>query len=183
MKTFSLQEKLENDKVLLLPLKEMDFDAVYKPASQPEVWNQHPNKERWKRPVFENFFKGAIASGGAYKIIDKKNKEVIGCTRFYDYEPKDSSIYIGYTYFGKDFWGQGFNKATKSAMLDYIFQYVDQVKLHIGAENQRSQRSIEKIGAIKIAEEPVAYFGESTKLNFLYLITKKDWLMKEPSTN
>lgn len=178
MQSFSLQEKLENDLVLLLPLDADDFEAVYKPASHPKVWNQHPNKERWQRSVFENFFKGALASGGAYKIIDKKSKEVIGCTRFYEYDPQEKSIYIGYTYFGKDFWGQGYNKASKTVMLDYIFQYVNQVKLHIGAENYRSQRSIEKIGAIKIAEEPVAYFGENTKLNFLYVITKKDWLAK-----
>lgn len=178
MQTFSIQEILENNSVLLLPLEAEDFEAVYLPASHPDVWSQHPNKERWQRPVFENFFKGALESGGAYKIIAKKSNEVIGCTRFYDYNPEDNSIYIGYTYFGKDFWGQGFNKAAKTVMLDYIFQYVDQVKLHIGAENYRSQSSIEKIGAIKIAEEPVAYFGESTKLNFLYLITKKDWLSR-----
>ncbi|HTO16956.1 MAG TPA: GNAT family N-acetyltransferase [Edaphocola sp.] len=175
MQRFSVQTRLENDKVMLLPLEAADFEAVYIPASNPEVWNQHPNKERWQRSVFENFFNGALESKGAFKIMDKKENLVIGCTRFYDYDQEDDSIYIGYTYFGKDHWGQGFNREVKHLMLDYIFQYVSKVKLHIGAENYRSQSSIEKIGAVKIAEEKVAYFGESTKLNFLYLIEKEKW--------
>ena len=58
-------------------------------------------------------------------------------------------------------------------MLDYAFQYVDKVYFHIGAQNIRSQKAIEKIGAIKVDEFEVAYYGEPSKLNFIYLINKK----------
>jgi hypothetical protein len=36
-----------------------------------KVWEQHPNKDRYQREVFENFFKGAIESKGAFKIVEK----------------------------------------------------------------------------------------------------------------
>jgi RimJ/RimL family protein N-acetyltransferase len=57
-------------------------------------------------------------------------------------------------------------------MLDYAFQYVNKVYFHIGAFNIRSQKAIEKIGAIKVDEFEVEYYGEDSKLNFVYLIEK-----------
>lgn len=170
-----LQTILENDQVLLLPLKEEDFEEVYSAASDPEVWDQHPNKDRWKREVFQNFFQGAIESGGAYKIIDNNSGKVIGSTRFYGHIPEESSILIGYTYFSKSHWGQGFNQSVKTLMLDYIFQFVSTVVLHIGATNTRSKKSIKKIGAKKIDELVVTYYGEEPKLNVVYEIKKEDW--------
>jgi RimJ/RimL family protein N-acetyltransferase len=58
-------------------------------------------------------------------------------------------------------------------MLDYAFQFVDKVYFHIGAFNIRSQKAIEKIGAVKVDEFEVEYYGEESKLNFVYLINKK----------
>ena len=57
-------------------------------------------------------------------------------------------------------------------MLNYILQFVENVIFHVGAENIRSQKAMAKLGATKIGEEEVAYFGEATRLNFVYLITK-----------
>jgi RimJ/RimL family protein N-acetyltransferase len=140
------------------------------------IWEQHPNKERWQRDVFENFFKGAIQSKGAFKIVDKATGNTIGSTRFYDYNEADKSILIGYTFYATEFWGKGVNHLVKKLMLDYIFQHVSAVTFHIGAENIRSQISISRLGIAKIAEEEVAYFGEQPQLNFIYRITKADWL-------
>ena len=60
-------------------------------------------------------------------------------------------------------------------MLDYAFQFVETVYFHIGAFNIRSQKAIEKIGAKKVDEFEVEYYGESSKLNFVYAINKKDY--------
>jgi RimJ/RimL family protein N-acetyltransferase len=57
-------------------------------------------------------------------------------------------------------------------MLDYAFQFVNKVYFHIGALNYRSQKAIEKNGATKVDELEVKYYGEVSKLNFVYLIQK-----------
>jgi len=57
-------------------------------------------------------------------------------------------------------------------MMDYAFQYVDTIYFHIGANNIRSQKAIEKIGAIKVDEIEVTYYGEDAKLNYIYRINK-----------
>lgn len=167
---FDIQTYLENERVALHALREEDFEELYAAASDPRIWEQHPNKDRWKREVFENFFKGAMESGGAYKIVDKETGAVIGSTRIYDYDEASNSIFIGYTFFAVSYWGQGFNRMVKELMLNYLFQHVSKVYFHIGAVNVRSQKSIERIGAQKIGEEEVTYYGEAPKLNYVYEI-------------
>lgn len=174
--TFSIQPVLENDTVLLQPLEENDFEALYEVASDEMIWIQHPNKDRWKKEVFQSFFEGAIKSKGALKIIDKESGFVAGSSRFYDYNEKEKSIFIGYTFYAVRFWGRGFNPSVKKIMMEYLFQYVDKVRFHIGATNFRSQTAITRIGAIKIAEEEVAYYNEPSRLNFVYEINKANWL-------
>lgn len=170
---FSIQPQLSNERIVLLPLKETDFEELYAVASDPDIWEQHPNKDRWKMEVFRNFFDGAVKSGGAFKIVDQISGEVIGSTRFYDYDEKENSIFIGYTFYGTAYWGTGINLSVKQIMLDYIFQFVSKVQFHIGAENKRSQIAIGRIGAVKIAEQEVTYFGEEPKLNFVYVINQQ----------
>ncbi|MBV7530149.1 GNAT family N-acetyltransferase [Chitinophaga sp. sic0106] len=172
---FSIQPTLSNDKATLIPLQEADFEAVFAVASDPAIWEQHPNKDRYKREVFRSFFDGALASGGAFKIIDNATGEIAGSTRFYDYDASANSIMIGYTFYATKFWGTGINPSVKKLMLDYIFNYVDTVVFHIGATNVRSQMAIGRIGATKVAEKEVAYYGEPNRLNFVYEIQKADW--------
>jgi N-acetyltransferase len=172
---FNLQPTLENEKVVLSPLKETDFEALYSVASDPKIWEQHPNKDRWQRDVFRTFFDGAMQSGGAFMIVDSSTGEIIGSTRFYDHNESDDSILIGYTFYATRCWGTGINPVVKKLMLDYAFQFVSKVYFHIGAGNVRSQIAIMRIGAQKVGEEDVTYFGETSKLNFVYVIEKENW--------
>lgn len=172
---FNIQPTLENNLVKIVPLKAHDFERLYQVASDPLIWEQHPNKDRYKREVFENFFKGAMESKGAFLVIDIKTENVIGSSRFYDFNPETNSVLIGYTFLAKDRWGTTFNRALKTIMLDYAFEFVDKVYFHIGATNIRSQKAIGKFGAKKVREIEVEYYGEPGKLNFEYLIRREDW--------
>lgn len=172
----NIQPVLETERVALYPLQQEDFEALHRVASDPEIWAQHPNKDRWKKEVFQNFFEGAMQSKGAFKIVDKLTGEILGSTRFYDYDEQDGSIFIGYTFYAIKCWGKGINHAVKAMMLDYAFQFVSKVYFHIGASNIRSQIAIGRLGASKVSEHEVRYYGEAPKLNFVYKIDKQQWL-------
>lgn len=167
---------LFDSKVILTPLAETDFEQLYSAASDPLIWKQHPNPNRYKRDVFENYFKGALKSGGAFLITHAVTGEVIGCSRFYDFDEKLNRILIGYTFLTRKFWGGEFNTSVKTLMLNYAFKHVASVHFHIGAENLRSQKAIERLGAIKVDELQVQYYGETNTLNFVYEIIKKSWV-------
>jgi RimJ/RimL family protein N-acetyltransferase len=173
--SFLVQPTLQNEFVKLVPLKETDFEILYKVASDPLIWEQHPNKNRWQREVFQNFFKSAIESKGAFLIYDAKTNELIGSTRFYDWDPEKSNVAIGYTFYARSHWGGKYNPSAKQLMMEHAFKHVDNVLFHIGANNIRSQKAIERLGAMKIAEEEINYFGEDCNLNFVYRIRKEDF--------
>lgn len=168
---FDLQPTLENELVKLVPLKKEDFDILYQVASDPLIWEQHPDRFRYKKEVFEKFFKSAIESKGAFLVLAKETNEVIGSSRFYDYDENKKSIAIGFTFLARKYWGTDFNRAMKSLMLDHAFKFVETVIFHIGENNIRSQRAIDKLGARKIGEQK-----RENSISFVYEIDKNKWL-------
>ena len=77
----NLQPVLENEFIRLQPLQQNDFERLYAVASDPLIWEQHPNKDRYKREVFQTYFEGAMESKGALLVIDKLTGEVAGSSR------------------------------------------------------------------------------------------------------
>ncbi|MBD3583058.1 GNAT family N-acetyltransferase [Flavobacterium selenitireducens] len=172
---FDLQPTLQNDDAILIPLQVGDFETLFALASDAAIWAQHPNRDRYKKEVFRTFFEGAIQSRGAFLIVDKHSGKAVGSTRFYDFDGESGSIFIGYTFYARSHWGTGLNASVKRLMLDYAFRSVSKVFFHIGSENTRSQIAISRIGAQKVAEQEVVYFGEPTRLNFVYQIDRRNW--------
>ncbi len=163
---------LSNHLIRLEPLQPMHFDELYAAASDPLIWEQHPNPNRYQKEVFQTFFEGAINSGGAFIIRNADTGKALGSSRFYDYSRIKDEIKIGYTFFSRDCWGKGINKEVKTLMLNYAFIYVERVIFHVGASNIRSQNAMLQLGAKKIGEEMIAYFGEPDRLNYVYEMRK-----------
>jgi RimJ/RimL family protein N-acetyltransferase len=174
---FDLQPKhLKNEWISLVPLELADFDKLYKVASDPLIWEQHPNKNRYQLNVFKNFFEGALLSKGAFLITDATTNEAIGSSRFCNYNPDDNSIEIGYTFYARKCWGKPYNRSTKQLMINYALEKVNTIHFFVGAENIRSQKAMEKLGAIKLGEVLMPYYGEPDRLNFKYQIDRNLWV-------
>ncbi|OXA93214.1 GNAT family N-acetyltransferase [Flavobacterium hercynium] len=172
---FNLQpEVLEDDITKLIPLKEGHFDALYEVASDPLIWEQHPMKDRYKIEVFRSFFDAAINSQSSFLILDKNTNEIVGNTRYYDYNAEKSSIAIGFTFIARKFWGGLHNKSNKKLLMDYAFKYVNTIVFHIGAENIRSQKAVAKLGAVKTKEMMVSSNGVDLP-HFEYELSKADY--------
>ncbi len=170
-----IQPQIANEIVALRPLQPDDFPALYQIASDPLLWEQHPSKNRYQREVFEAFFADAIASGGALLITQTDSGQAIGTSRFYDVDAEQSSVAIGFTFLARDYWGTPHNKAVKSLMLDHAFRFVERVIFHIGADNMRSRKAIEKLGAILVKHyEPDGSEAQSNP-HCLYQIEKDTW--------
>ena len=149
--SFDLQPHLTGNLVELRPLTSADFDALLAVASDPAIWAQHPAHNRWQRQVFAEVFQGALASGGAFAVLDRRTGAVIGSTRFHGYDAENSRIEIGWTFLARTHWGGQYNREMKSLLLDHAFRFVDTVYFYVGAENIRSQKAMEKIGGIRHA--------------------------------
>jgi len=146
--TFELQPHLVGDLVELRPLQPVDWTALYQAGSDPLIWALHPSHDRYQEPVFREYFRGALDSRGAFAVIDRKTKQIIGSTRYCDYKPEESVIEIGWTFLTRPYWGGVYNGEMKRLMLDHAFKFVDRVVFLIGPNNLRSRRAVEKIGAV-----------------------------------
>lgn len=153
-----LQPHLKGELVELRPLCEEDFDALFAVASDPLIWEQHPQHDRYKKEVFKVFFREAMdagksvggrTSGGAFLVIDRKDDCVIGTTQYHGYDEEKSEIEIGWTFLARSHWGGVYNREMKHLLLLHIFKFVNSVIFLIGPDNIRSQRAIEKLGAIR----------------------------------
>jgi RimJ/RimL family protein N-acetyltransferase len=171
----NLQPTLSNDLVKILPLKESDFDDLYEIASDKLLWEQHPEKDRYKREVFLKLFQEAMLSNTAFSIIDIKTNKTIGSTRFYEYSSVDKSVAIGYTFISRNYWATPYNRALKNVMIDYAFQYVETIVFHVGDTNFRSQKAVEKLSAI---HTEIILNRENGKSHFVYKLNQEKWKNK-----
>lgn len=117
-----LQPVLHGPTLTLRPLQPDDFEALYAVASDPLLWEQHPEPTRWQRDVFRAVFDGGIASKGAFAVIERATSTMIGSSRYYDWNPEAREIAIGYTFLARSHWGGRTNGELKKLMLDHIFQ-------------------------------------------------------------
>ena len=178
---FELQPTLTGNLITLRPLKGDDFEMLYAVASDPLIWEQHPNHDRWKRDVFEDFFRGAIESGGALVAIDQATGRVIGSSRYLGYDQAASEVEIGFTFLSRSYWGGVYNGEMKRLMLEHAFRFVDSVVFIIGPENHRSQKAVMKIGAVldgacrnSAGEERVAYRLNKERFEAVFVPGKRD---------
>ena len=167
---FDLQPLLKGDLLELRPLTREDFHDLYAVASDPLLWEQHPEKDRYKEDVFKRFFREALESGGALVALDFRNGKVIGSSRFHGYDEQKSEIEIGWTFLARSHWGGIYNREMKRLMLRHAFTFVSSVIFLVGPQNMRSQRAVEKIGGVRVARAD----GDGRN-SLVYQITASNW--------
>ena|SRR5436190_7198507 len=171
--SFDLQPHLKGERIELRPIAPEHWNDLFSVASDPLIWEQHPENDRHKEEVFKGFFQGALESGGAFVVIDRENKRIVGSTRFHGYNPEESEIEIGWTFLAREYWGGRYNAEMKQLMLAHAFKFVENVVFYVGGNNIRSQKATEKTGGIKSGTAERIYGTRPPSLNVRYVITKQ----------
>ncbi|MFZ4627204.1 MAG: GNAT family N-acetyltransferase [Blastocatellia bacterium] len=170
--------KLENEAVLLQPLEERDYPALYDLGRDPKIWEQHPQSDRWQEEVFRRFFDEGIRSRGAYRIIEKSSGSLAGTTRIYDADVTKGTIKVGYTFLATRFWGTGLNRKVKELLLNELFSNFQSVFFEIGSRNLRSRIAIERLGARLVEEEKREGAASGEPARLLYRIPREEWMSR-----
>lgn len=106
---------LENEMVLLRPLKTLDFKNLLEfSLNEPEIWTYsfvHAAGEDSLKRYIEMALDGRKGEKQyPFIVYDKVKKMYAGCTRFHQIDLANESLHIGYTWYGKEFQGTGLNK-------------------------------------------------------------------------
>jgi RimJ/RimL family protein N-acetyltransferase len=145
---FDPQPTLVGETIALRPLRSDDLDALHAAAADPLIWELHSDPWRHRRDVFEAFFAASLASGGALIVTERGSGEVIGSSRYYDWDPARREVAIGFTFLTRRHWGGSTNRELKRLMLDHAFRFAERVWFHVAKSNWRSRRAMEKVGAM-----------------------------------
>jgi RimJ/RimL family protein N-acetyltransferase len=174
-----LQPALRGDLIELRPLRPDDYDAVFAAASDPLIWEQHPDRERYKPEIFREYFQSGLDSGGAFAIVERASGRIIGSSRYWNYKPEESEIEIGWTFLERKYWGGAYNRELKLLMLRHAFRFVERVVLIVGEHNVRSQRAVEKIGGKRERTELRAGRDGVERGNVVFGITRDEFAFLE----
>ncbi|MHB8584616.1 MAG: GNAT family N-acetyltransferase [Thermoplasmatota archaeon] len=177
---FDLQPTLVGELVELRPLRPSDHAALLRAASDPKIWEQHPEPDRHTPSIFQIYFDGAIESGGAFAIVDRATGRIIGSSRYHHFDPVKSEVSIGFTFLTREFWGGAYNGEVKDLMLRHAFRFVRRAVFVVGEHNLRSQRALAKIGAYFLASVDRPTRDGASQRHHVYVIDRDPWLASHP---
>ena len=177
---FDRQPVLRGELLDLRPLRAADFDALFRVAADPLIWEQHPDRNRHQEETFRAFFEEALTSGGALVALDRATGQIIGSSRYHGYDAERSVVEIGWSFLARAYWGGRYNGDMKRLMVDHAFRSVQRVIFVIGPDNRRSQRAVEKIGAVRAGTKTDAHGQERVVYELTPELFAAAYLVKAP---
>jgi RimJ/RimL family protein N-acetyltransferase len=148
-----IQYTLEDDRAVLRPLTTTDDEYLMPFAiNEPETWRFSHVSARGETGM-ANYMTAALAArvtGSEYPFIvyDKLTSEYAGSTRFYDIQPHNKTLQLGYTWYGEKFRGTGLNKHCKFLLLQFAFEELgmERVEFRADARNELSIAAMKSLG-------------------------------------
>jgi len=86
-----------------------------------------------------------------FAVIHKESSRAVGATRYLEIRPEHRSLEIGGTWYTPEFQRTAVNSECKYLLLRHAFESLGCVRVQLKTDllNERSQRAIERIGAVK----------------------------------
>jgi N-acetyltransferase len=142
--------------VRLEPLSEDHITSLAKVGLEDKIWRfmRYGKVETveqlttWVRELLELESK---RSDLPFTVIHLSSGEAVGCTRYLNIDARERALEIGGTWYGLDYQGTLVNTECKYLLLKHAFEVIGCVRVWFktDARNLRSQRAIERLGAVK----------------------------------
>jgi RimJ/RimL family protein N-acetyltransferase len=102
----------------------------------------------WVRDILVRSEKGTDLP---FAVIHLASGRVAGATRYLNIMPQDRGLEIGGTWYGPEYQRTAVNTECKYLLLQHAFESLGciRVQLKTDLRNERSQKAIERIGAVK----------------------------------
>jgi len=170
---------LGDSSLTLRPLTPADFPALLAlTRAAPEQWALMGSL-----PTEEAYFQAALDAPDALPFVLEVDGEVAGSTRLGALSQAHRAAEIGWIFLNPALHGSGANRRMKLLLLSYAFEDLwdglgcVRVQIKTDGRNLRSQRAIEKLGAVR---EGVLRSHMITATGYLrdtvmYSITREEW--------
>jgi RimJ/RimL family protein N-acetyltransferase len=147
---------LQGQHVRLEPMTEAHVPALAEIGVGQPFWdfmlygniNTVDDMRSWVLDILSRAAKGADLP---FVAVHLESGQVAGATRYLNIVPADRGLEIGGTWYGPQFQRTAVNTECKYLLLQHAFETLGciRVQLKTDLRNERSQRAIERIGAVK----------------------------------
>jgi N-acetyltransferase len=170
--------------VRLIPLASVDRVALWNAGADPEVGRymlHGPGTTLEEMDALIAYLLAQQATGSdlPFTILRSEDGRAMGMTRFLHIDRENDAVEVGGTWLDRRGWRTPLNTESKYLMLGYAFEveHAHRVCLQTDSRNERSQRAIERLGAVREAvlrEDKVLRDG-SYRTSVMYSIVASGW--------
>jgi N-acetyltransferase len=174
--------------VLLRPLQQSDadawIDALGEPASAAELWRgmtvPRPKTDAdAQQVVADHLARQEAKQSVCFTQIDAATGRLAGLTTYYDINPPQRALAIGWTWIARPYWSTGINAESKLMLLERAFDVLGAVRVvwHVDIRNERSQAAVSKLGAVRegVLRKHKLRPDGSWRDTVLFAITDDEW--------
>lgn len=147
---------LTGQHVRLEPMTEEHVSALTEIGAGQDFWHfmlygdmkTEQDMRAWVRDILSRAEKGTDLP---FVAVHLESGRVAGATRYLNIMPNDRGLEIGGTWYGTDFQRTAVNTECKYLLLKHAFETLGaiRVQLKTDSRNERSQRAIERLGAVR----------------------------------
>lgn len=174
---------LENEIIKLRPVQLSDIEAITDAANDERIW-EHMSVNLLSKEAVQNYIENAIKERDKsvsylFAVIYKKTDKIVGCTSFLDISFPHKRLEIGATWYNPSVWRTSINTNCKFLLFQYCFEVLklNRIQIKTGHENDRSQKAIERIGAVKegVLRNHMIRKEGTIRHTVMYSVISEDW--------
>ncbi len=175
---------LEGQHVRLDPLSPAHEEPLLAAAADGELWNSTvtivPTRANMAGYIATALNAQAQGRELGFVIIQKSSRQIVGTTRFYNIEPQDRHVEIGYTWLAASAQRTAVNTETKLLLLTHAFESWRCIRVALVTDvlNQQSRAAILRLGAKEegILRNHMIMPDGRYRDSVLFSITESEWL-------
>jgi RimJ/RimL family protein N-acetyltransferase len=130
-------------------------------------------------PSDVDYYRSALAAPDQQPFTIVVDGELAGSTRYGDIRTAHAGLEIGWTWLHPRYMGTGINQRMKLLLLAYAFEDMNMQRVQLKTDNRntRSQRAIEKLGAVRegVLRRHQRRQDGSLRDTVMYSITAEEW--------
>lgn len=147
--------ELVGERVALLPLEIAHIEPLYECSRNPEIWTYYPRVissiQEMESFVVKALYGRDCGEEYPFAVLDKESNRIVGTTRYLRISEQNRNLNIGSTWYTPEVWRSRVNTECKYLLLQYAFEQWSAVRVELitTPDNIRSQRAIERLGAVR----------------------------------
>ncbi|MFT9847073.1 GNAT family N-acetyltransferase [Aneurinibacillus sp. REN35] len=147
--------ELTGRRAKLVPMHTDHMEGLFEAGNNAQIWTYMPYKietmNDMKRLVDEALAARGRGEEFPFVIVDQNTGKIVGSSRFLNVSQANRTLEIGWTWYHPTVWRTSINTECKYLLLHHCFGTLSTIRVEFktDARNIRSQRAIERLGAVK----------------------------------